>query len=323
MYTTIYSGQITIITKTRCFRFYTAIMNQKMTIHGHSTALFATWFFLEELGILLDGGDGISMALGQKAGKVKHVFITHADRDHLTGLLQFVQLNARENGPSIYYPKDCGSFPAMESFSNKFDAHTSTVNWVPIEENQSIAIKPGVHVQSIRNEHVKTAGNLCKSLGYKIVASKRKLKAKFESYKNAQIESLVKEYGKNYITQVQESVLLAYSGDTPVFDPQIWDDCNILIHEATFIGTDKNNIKLHGNLHSTLTEVITMTKKLNIEKLVLTHFSSRYSPEFIRKSVQELCEIHQITVPVYLVLPGRTYTDILSEEPIYNNTANL
>ncbi len=62
-------------------------MNLKIT--GYSTALFSTWFFVDELSLLFDAGDGVSSGLTQKAGKIKHVFISHADRDHLTGLLQF------------------------------------------------------------------------------------------------------------------------------------------------------------------------------------------------------------------------------------------
>lgn len=68
----------------------------QLTITGYSTALFSTWYFVEELGILFDCGDGVSAALLQKARKVEHVFISHADRDHLAGLLQFNQLLIHE-----------------------------------------------------------------------------------------------------------------------------------------------------------------------------------------------------------------------------------
>ena len=67
-----------------------------MTITGYSTALFSTWYFVEELGLLFDVGDGLMSNLMQKSRKIKHTFITHPDRDHLTGLMQFTQLNARE-----------------------------------------------------------------------------------------------------------------------------------------------------------------------------------------------------------------------------------
>ena len=94
-----------------------------MKITGYSTALFSTWFFLEEYGILFDAGDGVSASLMGKGGKIKHIFISHADRDHITGLLQVHQLNARPGKPLIAYPKDSGSFPAMAGFMDKFDPH--------------------------------------------------------------------------------------------------------------------------------------------------------------------------------------------------------
>ncbi len=37
-----------------------------LTITGYSTALFSTWYFIEELGILFDVGDGITSILLQK-----------------------------------------------------------------------------------------------------------------------------------------------------------------------------------------------------------------------------------------------------------------
>ncbi|HEV7780957.1 MAG TPA: MBL fold metallo-hydrolase [Chitinophagaceae bacterium] len=85
-------------------------MNHGFKITGYSTALFSTWYFIEEAGILFDCGDGCSAGLLQKSRKVKNIFISHADRDHLTGLLQFCQLNNREDLPKVFYSADCDSF---------------------------------------------------------------------------------------------------------------------------------------------------------------------------------------------------------------------
>ena len=93
-------------------------MSRQLTITGYSTALFSTWYFVSEFGILFDCGDGASSGLLQKSRKVKHVFISHADRDHLAGLLQFNQLNARPE-LKIYFPKDSGSFPALGRIQRK------------------------------------------------------------------------------------------------------------------------------------------------------------------------------------------------------------
>ena len=88
-------------------------MTANPILTGYSTALFSTWLFLEDYGLLFDAGDGVSAGLSQKSRKAKYVFITHADRDHLAGLLQLHQLNAQDGQPLICYPRDCGSFPAL------------------------------------------------------------------------------------------------------------------------------------------------------------------------------------------------------------------
>src|ERR1700712_4282787 len=126
----------------------------KLTITGYSTALFSTWYFIEELGLLFDAGDGVTAALLQKARKVENVFISHADRDHITGLLQFNQLNSRAGFPKIFFPFNSGSFPAMEAFSKQFDPHVAGSVWNPIKENEHIQIKEDFFIQPVRNNHV-------------------------------------------------------------------------------------------------------------------------------------------------------------------------
>ena len=101
---------------------------QKLTISGFSTALFSTWYFIDELSLLFDCGDGVCAGLLQKFRKIKHVFLPHADRDHVTGLLQFSQLNSRP-GLKICYPRDSGTFPALQEFTAKFDPHVSGAEW--------------------------------------------------------------------------------------------------------------------------------------------------------------------------------------------------
>ena len=57
-----------------------------MKITAYSTALYSTWINIEELNLLFDAGDGLTAGLLSKARKIKHVFVTHPDRDHINGL---------------------------------------------------------------------------------------------------------------------------------------------------------------------------------------------------------------------------------------------
>jgi ribonuclease Z len=146
----------------------------QLNITGYSTALFSTWYFIDELRILFDAGDGVSASLLQKSRKIEHVFISHADRDHLGGLFQFNQLNARQGYPIIYYPKDSGSFPAIKDFTTQFDPHVAGAVWNPVTPESNLRIKEDLIVKAIPNGHVATKPGV-RSLSYKVIQSKLKL----------------------------------------------------------------------------------------------------------------------------------------------------
>jgi ribonuclease Z len=290
----------------------------QLTITGYSTALFATWYFIDELGLLFDAGDGLSSGLLQKSRKVNHAFISHADRDHLTGLLQFNQLNARDgNLPVIHYPKDSGSFSAIAEFGGRFDPHVSQVSWRPMAAGDQFAIKDDMIVESIRNGHVEAAPGITKSLSYKVVQVKRKLHPELAGLPGLEIKKIKEEKGEDAVTIAIRTTLLGYSGDTPVEDLQRWDNTQVLIHEATFLGgPEDQKIHAHGNKHSKLDEVMEIVSKLNIEKLILGHFSVRYDAAQIDRQIRHLCNRYAINIPVFRILPGETVHDVLGQQPL-------
>lgn len=290
-------------------------MELKLT--GYSTALYSSWFFIEECGVLLDAGDGVSAGLLQKSGKVKHIFITHPDRDHLTGLLQFNQLNAKPGRPCIYYPKDSGSFPALQEFTARFDPHIKGAVWNPIDGNERIELNNELQVISIRNEHVQAPIDCIKSVSYKLNKVKRKLKAEYRTLKGKQVQDLIKDKGRDAVTELIEENLIAYSGDTPVKDYERWNGSNWLIHEATFLeNTSDSGINPHGNLHSTLPEVMEMVANIEINGLILNHFSPRYSRDEIDSQILRWVKHYNIKIPIYRILPGRIHRNILNTNPL-------
>ncbi len=289
--------------------------DSKLTITGYSTALFSTWFFIEELGILFDAGEGLTSSLLQKSRKIKNVFISHADRDHLTGLFQFNQLNARAGFPIIHYPADCGSFPAIAKFVENFDPHAKGTLWKPIAHKDVIKINKNISVRAMKNNHVPAEVGTHKSLSFKILDSKKKLKPEFLKLSNQDLKRVIDAKGRDFISNDVSTIILGYSGDTPVDDYSKWEDTKILIHEATFLD-NKEGLNTHANKHSNLEEVIKMVSNINIEMLILSHFSSRYSKEEIDKSIRKLCKLFKIKIPIYRVLPGIVSRNILSDPPI-------
>lgn len=282
-----------------------------------STALFSTWINVEELNLLIDAGDGLSAGLLQKARKIKHVFITHPDRDHLHGLGQFMQLNARSNFPVIHYPKDAGSFPALQQFLYNFDPHTKTTDWIGIEDKQVIPIKKSFEIHAMRNEHVQVPMGVHKSLSYKLYEKKQKLKAEFQGMNGNEIQKIVSDKGKDFISETIKNNIISFSGDTPVDDYSKWDKSEILIHEATFLeSASGNSIERHGNKHATLEEVMQMIKEIQVNTLILNHFSARYDKAQIDHAVLKSIKDLKIDIPVYLVYPGEIKRDILSGKAI-------
>lgn len=289
----------------------------QLTITGYSTALFSTWYFIEELGLLFDAGDGVTSSLLQKSRKIGHVFISHADRDHVTGLLKLNQLNARAGFPTIVFPRDARSFYALEEFTKRFDAPVAQTIWKPIQDNETVQIRNDVFVRSIRNNHVPVSHQEVKSLGYKVYQTKNKLKPEYAHLSPAEIIQLTKKIGREALTNEIRTNVLAYSGDTPVENFDHWNHTQILIHEATFLTNQElPNADKHPNKHSNLEDLLKMVSELTIETLILGHFSSRYSPGQIDEAIKKGCKDYQIKIPVFRLLPGQTYWDILNANPI-------
>src|SRR3954452_25199301 len=262
-----------------------------LNISGYSTALFSTWYFIEELGLLFDAGDGIISQLLQKSRKIKSVFISHADRDHLTGLLQLNQLNARPGYPKIYYPKDSRSITSFETFSKEFDKQVGSTEWIPIEEGEEVEIKKDILVKSIKNSHVVAPDSVAKSFGYVVQARKYKLKPEYLHLDQKEIIQLKKRIGANEITYEVRDSILAYSGDTPVENFHIWNNTTTLIHEATFLNRDEfTDDDLRTNKHSILEDVIKAATSITIGTLIFGHFSSRYSNEEIDNCIKTCCK---------------------------------
>ena len=291
----------------------------KLNITGYSTALFATWYFIEELGLLFDAGDGITSGLLQKSKKVKHAFISHADRDHLGGLLQFNQLNGFGDAATIHYPRDCGSFPFLNQFAQKFDPHVAGVHWLPMNEDEPILLKKDLMVLPFRNQHIPAPPDKVKSLSFHVFKIKRKLKPEFQKLQGLEIKELRETKGEDFITTEIRENILSYSGDTPIEWDGRFNDSKILIHEATFLQDDPSIIdKDRMNKHSFLPDVIKMVAESKIEKLILGHFSSRYSAEQIDEAIKINCEKYGIKIPVYRLLPGEVHRNILGNEAVFS-----
>lgn len=294
-------------------------MSQQITITAYSTALFSTWIFVAQWRLLLDAGDGVCAGLLQKTRKIHTIAVTHADRDHLAGLFQLLQLNARDGLPRILYPADCGSFPALAAFSEKFDPHTEgQATWTAMQPGEVVPLVQGYKLRSASSFHFTDAGAQVKSLSYLVVREVRSLKPQYVGNSQAELDRIRQEHGADQITQVTEEPVLAYSGDTSVSNADTWRGYKILIHEATYLShKDAGDQSGRHNQHSVLPDVLEMAKQAGPQVLALTHFSPRYKPAEVLDTVRQQCRSLELAFPVHVVPPGEIMRDLLSAEPIW------
>lgn len=288
-------------------------MSGKLTLRGASTALFSTWYMAEQWGVMFDCGDGASAALMHKARKVRHLFISHADRDHIAGLLAYQQLYG---GPklTIYYPEESGSFPALAEFCRQFDPWIEGTHWRGIAAGESIAIGKGLCVTALENSHMSGIRPGTRSLSYFVERHIRKLHPDLRGMPGQAIAALRAERGTEAITTPERHLALAYSADTGVLADGRYDGAEILIHEATFLDrADSSEGDPTRFRHSVLEDVLAMIARARPGHLVLGHFSGRYGAAQIDAALRDGRARHGLTMPISRVLPGGICHDILAD----------
>ena len=299
-------------------------MAEKYTITGYSTALFSTWIFVEQLGLLLDAGDGVCAGLLQKSRKVRKIAITHPDRDHVTGLLQLQQLNAANGIPEIFYPADCGSFPALAEFCRNFDPDRGNqITWSAVKPGDQRDLGLNFRLKVIANDHFHDRPGQIKSVSYLVVREKRKLRSEFRETARSELAELSRKYGSEHLTEAVDETILGYAGDAGTATASRWAGCQVLIHEATFLKAADAGNRAGRHVHSFLDDVLRMAAEAKPQQLILNHFSSRYTREEIIAAIRGEASALSLPFRVFAILPGEIAKDILGGPAIWEAGLDL
>ncbi|AEH06412.1 ribonuclease Z [Methanothermococcus okinawensis] len=224
--------------------------------------------------------------------KINNIFITHLHGDHilgLPGLLQSIGFNGRTEPINIYGPPE-----TKETIENilKIGYHSinfnikvyelSTKNPMKIKDTEKYEIYsyPMNHsvptVGYIFREKKKPQLNLKKAieLGVEVGPNLKRLKDGYPiKIKNGKII-----YPEDVLLPPKKGICIGYSGDTtPLEDFGEFLKslgCNILIHEATFDSSKKDNAL--ETMHSTIGDAVNIAKIAGVTELILTHISARY-----------------------------------------------
>lgn len=277
-------------------------MSTYLTILGFNSAIptvnsspTSQFLEMEERCFLIDCGEGTQVQLRKakvRFSKINNIFISHLHGDHcfgLPGLIASFRLLGRETPLHIYGPK--GIKQMLETIFNITETQRGfEIVYHELDKNYSEKIYEDsrIEVYTIPLDH----RIYCNGYLFKEKPKDRHLNIQ-EISKYPEIE--ICDYhnlkqGKDFILKdgyvlkneiltldPLKSVSYAFCSDTRYLEAiiPIIKEVDLLYHEATFLHPLKEMADYTG--HTTALEAATIAKKANVEKLILGHFSNRYS----------------------------------------------
>ena len=249
---------------------------------------------IAERFFLIDCGEGTQMQLRKYKARfqsINHIFISHLHGDHfygLPGFLASMHLLGRKNELTIYGPKELEEIIAMihkhsDTYLNypvKFVYTQNTIKQLIFEDEK-------VEVYSFPLKHrIATTGYLFKEKPLPRNIDKYKLEKLNVSF--AEIHKLKQGLDAidNNGTIIENKQLTidppktrsyAFCSDTKFFEDLANDikEVDLLYHESTFLEEKQDRAKV--TFHSTAKQAAQMAILSNAQKLILGHFSARYS----------------------------------------------
>jgi ribonuclease Z len=259
---------------------------------------------------LFDCGENAQMRMlqaGMKRSKIDYIFISHLDGDHffgLPGLITTMQLQRRDRPLNIVAPEGIKAFLDATLATIQLDLCFDIVyHEIPLgTEHIVVVTEDEFTVEARKMEHstycvgyrLKEADKPGKVDAARAVESGITDDAQFKALKNGQ--DVVLEDGR-VVTSAEivgkpiQGNVFAYITDTRFCENavKLAENAAILYHEATFGHNLKEKAEETG--HSTAHEAAIVARTANAHRLVIGHFSARYTNPFVLlKEAKEVFE---------------------------------
>lgn len=277
------------------------IPHTSFILTGYSRAAYRSGFFIQGLGIALDGGI-------QYFKKVSHYLITHTHTDHTANipysLLESSDLTIVNNEigrPIIYCPlgsADLLDEKIMSSFRSNYNSRKlddkirMCYDVQGLEKNQNIKIianKYPLTIRTFKSDHS------VPTLVYGISIEKKKLKTEFVGMSFTELQNLRKS-GMQLSGTIDEP-LMSYILDSSIHTlekhPELLDYPNIII-ECTFLFDGEEELA-ENKKHIHWNDLLPYVKSHPNSLFILTHFSLRYSDEEIQDFFRTQITTHNLS----------------------------
>ena len=255
-----------------------------MEIIAFSKAMYSTWIYYAPDRILFDCGEGISTMLTNKIFAVKKIFLTHSHADHISGLWGFLNtrssaMGEREKPLDIYYHKDSQMIRKYLDFIMDTGSKMKyELNIHEIDVGEQIELVSGKNARFIVPFPTDHMNNEC-TLGFQVKEKRKRLKQAYRNLDQTRIKEIIKESGKESISEEYIHNLLTLSGDGNVIADRYFENTSTLLHECTFLDSED----IRGEKHTEINKLLEKVIRFKPKRLIVYHISSRYLPKLREK----------------------------------------
>lgn len=270
------------------------IIGSSAAIPAHQRSLSGQVLQTPSCSYLIDCGEGTQFGLTDakiRLNKIDHIFISHLHGDHifgLFGLLSSASMQGRTREMSVFAPAGLklliDAFTETQSMYLNFELNIEEIDtkiYRQIFEDDhfsvySIPLKHRIPTTGYKFVEKQKSSNIHKEAVEKYQLNVDQIKS-LKSGKNVCLEDGNIIHAEDVCFQKSKPRSYAYVSDC-VFHPDIVRfirDVDVLFHEATYMNDEEELAQ--SRFHSTALQAARIAKMAGAGKLILGHFSSRYS----------------------------------------------
>lgn len=249
-----------------------------INFEGISEGGIRTSIMIPSLSMILDIGN-----LPYNHAHFDNLLLTHGHLDHSAGVPYYIsQRSLRKlKPPNIYVPEELyEDLNSILKIYQKIEGFDYLYNLIPAPLEKHFLLNNNYVFRALKSFH------RIPSQGYTIYEKTKKLKNNYKNLDSNQILKL-KESGEE-ISEEKLLPIISFSGDTKIEyileNPDVANS-RILFIECTYLDEKKGKEIAREWGHTHIDEIVENASSFKNEKIVLIHFSKRYSPKIVKELV--------------------------------------